>query len=247
MAVRIIPARFFKGAVNQGFLLGIIRGSTRMRSIPKSKNLPQNYKLPTNSILLLNLGTKTSEAKHEIVKSNEQQNGTADGPADQLKGPAKHPTAATAAPGTPAVTPNTKRGSSGHRREKAREKHPPGDAKIPAKVTGPQPPPVTVAEVNGIVRVSASQPGPQRPVFPASTGPGPPPAAAPGAPTGPTPATANASVQGTGVKQEQGKGSATVQPTTTVAVTQGDDRSNSPPVAKKFKMEPKVGCLSPST
>lgn len=73
-------------------------------------------------------GTKTSEAKHEIVKSNEQQqqNGTADG-AQELKGaavPGKHPP-------TPTAVNSGKRGSGGHRRDKAREKH--GD-KPPPKV-----------------------------------------------------------------------------------------------------------------
>lgn len=71
-------------------------------------------------------GTKTSEAKHEIVKSNEQQqqqqqNGTVDGEAGGKGAPlappgvAKHPQGGSPAAG--------KRGSSGHRRDKARDKH----------------------------------------------------------------------------------------------------------------------------
>lgn len=72
-------------------------------------------------------GTKTSEAKHEIVKSGEQ-NGNGE----------KHGNSANA---------GVKRGSSGHRRDKARDKH----------------------EVNGVVR-----PPVQRVVFPVtvSSGPG---------------------------------------------------------------------------
>ncbi|XP_044265222.1 zinc finger protein 609-like [Tribolium madens] len=57
-------------------------------------------------------GTKTSEAKHEIVKSNEL-NGTAEG---------KHTAGVNAAPGA-APGGNSKRGSSGHRRDKIRDKH----------------------------------------------------------------------------------------------------------------------------
>ncbi|XP_057669111.1 zinc finger protein 609-like isoform X1 [Diorhabda carinulata] len=75
-------------------------------------------------------GTKTSEAKHEIVKSNEQ-NGIVD--QSDMKGVPKHggpPTGAgnsnvlsPAAAAAAAAAANTKRGSSGHRRDKIRDKH----------------------------------------------------------------------------------------------------------------------------
>lgn len=69
-------------------------------------------------------GTKSSEAKHEIVKSNE------------MNGEPKQPPA----PASPAAA--AKRGSGGHRRDKARDKHhhphPPHDVN---GVTRPPPPP----------------------------------------------------------------------------------------------------------
>lgn len=82
-------------------------------------------------------GTKTSEAKHEIVKA--ELNGTAGALIDDTNpapaGNKKHSqvttaspavAATTAMPATPTTTPTTaqgtKRGSSGHRREKTREK-----------------------------------------------------------------------------------------------------------------------------
>lgn len=91
-------------------------------------------------------GTKSSEVKHEIVKSGEQQNGNGNG--NVSGGDNKHSSA------------GVKRGSSGHRRDKARDK----------------------VEVNGVVRSPV-----QRVVFPA--GPGPPePPPAPVTPPAPAPA-----------------------------------------------------------
>ncbi|XP_045501669.1 zinc finger protein 608-like [Colias croceus] len=83
-------------------------------------------------------GTKSSEAKHEIVKSNE------------MNGEPKT---------TAATPPAAKRGSGGHRRDKARDKH-----------HHPHPP----HDVNGVARVPPppNAPGP----------PAPPPAPAPAAP-----------------------------------------------------------------
>lgn len=100
----------------------------------------------------------------------------------------------------------------------------------------------TVAEVNGVVRVSAPQQAPQRPVFPASTGPGPPPATGGPPPPGPPPSPAAATAQGSAAKPEQAKGAAVVvQPQQQVV---GEERSTSPPPPKKFKSEPKVSfCL----
>ncbi|CAG9563791.1 unnamed protein product [Danaus chrysippus] len=89
-------------------------------------------------------GTKSSEAKHEIVKSNE------------VNGDAKTPAAAAA--------PAAKRGSGGHRRDKARDKH-----HHPHAHPHPHPP----HDVNGVPRVPPppNAPGP----------PAPPPAALPSA------------------------------------------------------------------
>lgn len=94
-------------------------------------------------------GTKSSEAKHEIVKSNE------------MNGEPKPPP-----PASPATPSAVKRGSGGHRRDKARDKH-----------HHPHPP----HDVNGMPRV---------PPPPNAPGPGPPagaPAPAPPALTAPAP------------------------------------------------------------
>ncbi|XP_063831007.1 zinc finger protein 608-like [Ostrinia nubilalis] len=97
-------------------------------------------------------GTKSSEAKHEIVKSNEM-NG--------------EPKPAPPAPNAPPAA--AKRGSGGHRRDKARDKH-----------HHPHPP----HDVNGVARVP---PPPNAPGPPAAPAPAPgPPAAAP-APAPPKP------------------------------------------------------------
>ncbi|KAL0278404.1 UNVERIFIED_CONTAM: hypothetical protein PYX00_000233 [Menopon gallinae] len=120
-------------------------------------------------------GTKTSEAKHEIVKPGEQ-NGAEAG--SESKG--KHPQG-----------PNvTKRLSGGHRKDKAREKHcgdkaltkPSGTAMVEASVNsvsvnGVVRPGVTTATTSTTVNspTAPSQTAQQpRPVFPASQGPGPP-------------------------------------------------------------------------
>ncbi|XP_072943049.1 uncharacterized protein [Epargyreus clarus] len=100
-------------------------------------------------------GTKSSEAKHEIVKSNE------------MNGEPKPPTASAAAPAA------AKRGSGGHRRDKARDKH-----------HHPHPP----HDVNGVARVP---PPPNAPGPPGAPPPAPPPAAPPHAPhAAPAPAAA---------------------------------------------------------
>lgn len=73
-------------------------------------------------------GTKTSEAKHEIVKSNEQN-----GNVDQIDmktttSAGKHNVPTNNVPSPASInsnnsTNNSKRGSSGHRRDKTRDKH----------------------------------------------------------------------------------------------------------------------------
>lgn len=229
-------------------------------------------------------GTKTSEAKHEIVKSNEQQNGNVDGVEMQQnqKPGSKHP-AAPSGPQNSAPTNtnsggggggNSKRGSSGHRRDKTRDKHSSSSSSSSSsekpqqnatnnnsKVAGGGSMAVSgggsvqVAEVNGIVRLAsgqAQQPPPQRPVFPASTGPGPPqqPQQAPqvtGAPPA-SPANAATAPPTATVKQEPGTNNKMVASTgSTVQQTpnlqppsSSDDNSTSPPPAKKIKTEIKV-------
>lgn len=106
-------------------------------------------------------GGKASEAKHEIVKSGEQQNGTSVSASGE-----KHTNSAGSANANANANSGVKRGSSGHRRDKTREKH-------------------ESNSVNGVVRPV------QRVVFPVTvSGPGPP--GAPGLPPSeppPSPAT----------------------------------------------------------
>ncbi|KAG5879268.1 hypothetical protein JTB14_020289 [Gonioctena quinquepunctata] len=96
--------------------------------------------------------------------------------------------------------------------------------------------------MNGMMRVGAPQTGPSRSVFPASTGPGPPPPQGPvsGPSPGPPPSPAAATAQGSAAKPEQAK----------VAASGGggllqmqqlsmEDRSSSPPPSKKLKTENK--------
>lgn len=105
-------------------------------------------------------GTKSSEAKHEIVKSNEQQNGT-DGPnaaGPQANDPGQTQTQATPGSQQPnkpgnkhpvsnAVTnsvnsnANAKRGSSSHRRDKANraDKHAAAQQDKQSAASGPKP------------------------------------------------------------------------------------------------------------
>ncbi|XP_022913937.2 zinc finger protein 608 isoform X1 [Onthophagus taurus] len=93
----------------------------------------------------------------------------------------------------------------------------------------------------GLVRVSAGQVGGQRPVFPASTGPGPPSnqqqQIGGSVIGGPPPSPAAATAQGSASKPEQAKvgigGGSARQPTPPT----GDDRSSSPPPSKKIKTE----------
>lgn len=115
-------------------------------------------------------GTKTSEAKHEIVKTGEQ-NGSEVGSCEKGKHP--HPVGVN------------KRVSGGHRKDKAREKHCGDKSVIKPSV------PTTVCEtsvnsvcVNGVARTavsvnSSAAASPQtiqqpRAVFPTTLGPGPP-------------------------------------------------------------------------
>lgn len=208
-------------------------------------------------------GTKTSEAKHEIVKSNEL-NGNAEGsPASDPGGggkgmpPQKHP------PGTNAIPPSipggpqnaaslpatgNKRASSGHRRDKARDKHAATDKTLaacaPAAVSGKaggSGGAVTMSEVNGLVRVGGSggimqQGGPPRPIFPASTGPGPPMGQVQ-APVSPSAAAACA-VGKVGI--DGGAATKSVVTTASGCMAVGDERSLSPPPNKKSKLDIKV-------
>ncbi|XP_066142971.1 zinc finger protein 608 [Euwallacea fornicatus] len=195
-------------------------------------------------------GTKTSEAKHEIVKSNEQ-NGVMDS-TELAKAPQSGPGGNKHSTSSPAQTGNvlgnsgqntssgsstnantnsaSKRGSSGHRRDKtSRDKHSERNGpslpssqptsgssssttdKTQSKSTQLVGTSMTQAQslgsvgmssdMNGLLRTaSAPLTGPPRSVFPASTGPGPPPPS-PGPPASPAAATA----QGSAAKPEQSK------------------------------------------
>ncbi|KAM3956702.1 uncharacterized protein ACR2FA_009355 [Aphomia sociella] len=125
-------------------------------------------------------GTKSSEAKHEIVKSNE------------MNGEPKAP------PPTPAAPPAAaKRGSGGHRRDKARDKHhhphPPHDvngvARVPPPPNAPgppaQPPP---APLSAAIPAPPTQTKPDSRPSPAPRLEPKPPAPAPSAPTTASPA-----------------------------------------------------------
>ncbi|CAG9863123.1 unnamed protein product [Phyllotreta striolata] len=225
-------------------------------------------------------GTKTSEAKHEIVKSNEQ-NGVAD--QGDAKGVQKHGAnaavnsatnalspsgvAAAAAAAAAAVVSTTKRGSSGHRRDKVRDKHSSsssnssnsssssdksssssqskGATATASAGSGTAAGAVSAPEMNGLVRISAPQTGPPRSVFPASTGPGPPGPAAAGPPASPAAATA----PGSASKPEQAKvSSATttapaaggqVQSSNAIVAEESRSSSPTPPPTKKIKTESK--------
>ncbi|CAH2042590.1 unnamed protein product, partial [Iphiclides podalirius] len=119
-------------------------------------------------------GTKSSEAKHEIVKSNE------------MNGEPKPPAAAAAPP------PAAKRGSGGHRRDKAREKH-----HHPHAPHAPHPP----HDVNGVARVPPppNAPGPPAPPAPAASAPVQPAPATPAKPEA-RPARAQARAQAGGAR-----------------------------------------------
>lgn len=100
-------------------------------------------------------------------------------------------------------------------------------------------PNIPVAEVNGIIRMSSSQPGPPRPVFPVSTGPGPPQNSprnpsenSPGPPLSP-PTSASQGI----VKTEQVKGSSDMHMS---GGEVGDDQAQLSPPTKKIKSENKV-------
>ncbi|CAK1584751.1 unnamed protein product [Parnassius mnemosyne] len=134
-------------------------------------------------------GTKSSEAKHEIVKSNE------------MNGEPKSPAAA-------AAPPAAKRGSGGHRRDKAREKHhhphaphPPHDlngvARVPPPPNAPGPPaPASAsapAQPPAPVPAPAPAPAPTQPAKPEQRPPAPRLEPKPAAPA-PPPASAPAPV-----------------------------------------------------
>lgn len=111
-------------------------------------------------------GTKTSEAKHEIVKSNsaEQQNG------DDPKG-GKHPPSGATPQGTPAAqgaqgatagspASSGKRGSSSHRRDKVKDKSgKPTAHSATNSVSGAAPPAGAMTpDVNGVGAARPAQP-----------------------------------------------------------------------------------------
>lgn len=220
-------------------------------------------------------GSKSSEAKHEIVKSNEQNGNPEQSDIKDNIQPllgkqssiSNNPSIGTMSSG------NNKRGSSGHRRDKVREKHgssssssssstsssssscapvfPPSsdklntsnNSKLVTNQTNISNIPLTPNDVNGIVRMSASS----RPVFPSSTGPGPPPSQAVSTSSGPCatePPSPNASIsagQGATVKPESAnKGNAIIAGDTQVPISAvSSDRGLSPP-PKKLKTENKV-------
>lgn len=134
----------------------------------------------------------------------------------------------------PLAAAGAKRGSSGHRRDKVRDKHSSGGDKVGGQKAVNAPPPtgaVSMSEMNGIVRVSAPQTGPVRSVFPASTGPGPPQSAS----AGPPPSPAAATAQGSAAKPEQAKVAASTLAAVVPNTNLVDERSSSPPPAKKLK------------
>ncbi|GBP88349.1 hypothetical protein EVAR_61949_1 [Eumeta japonica] len=130
-------------------------------------------------------GTKSSEAKHEIVKSNEMNGEPKSHAAPPAPAPA-HPAAPAPVPAHPSAPQSQsqpKRGSGSHRRDKARDKHPHHHPHPHHQHPHPHPHPHAVHEVNG-VRAPPNAPGP-----PASL---PAPAAAPvSAPTAPPPVPAS--------------------------------------------------------
>lgn len=204
-------------------------------------------------------GTKTSEAKHEIVKSNEV-NGNAEGvalpgsePGGKNLPPQKHPPggAASLPPSVtggnvpsqgPNANPGNKRASSGHRRDKARDKHATDKttpaATVASKVMGANVTggsgvgnAVTMSEMNGVVQ-RVSQVGTQRPVFPISTGPGPPMGQV-AAPASPNPcAVGKVGIDGAAKTSIASSASA-------CSSVSGEERSLSPP-PKKSKLDVKV-------
>ncbi|XP_053614963.1 zinc finger protein 608-like isoform X2 [Plodia interpunctella] len=165
-------------------------------------------------------GTKSSEAKHEIVKSNEM-NGE---PKPAPPAPASQPAAA-------------KRGSGGHRRDKARDKHhhphpphdvngvarvppppnapgPPASAPPPAQLTPALPPTPPTTQAKPEPRPAPAPRLDAKPTAPAPA-PAPPPAPAPHPPHAPPP------------------------PAKPEPDDSRQDTNSSQPPAKKQKMEPK--------
>lgn len=169
-------------------------------------------------------GTKSSEAKHEIVKSNEM-NGEPKG-------------TALAAP--PAAA---KRGSGGHRRDKARDKHHhphPHAPHAPHASHAPHPP----HDVNGVARVPPPPNAPGPPAAapalpqPAPSAADPRPAPAPRSdvkPNAPPPATAPAPLP----PPAPAPHSAPATPKPEPDDSRQDSHSSQPP-AKKLKTDPKV-------
>ncbi|XP_063990984.1 zinc finger protein 608-like isoform X2 [Diachasmimorpha longicaudata] len=237
-------------------------------------------------------GTKTSEAKHEIVKSNEingtssSQDGTGNSSSSNSSSSSStsstssssstssqnsiaevtsnnsssssnkskpHSPASAASGPQASSTAGSKRGSSGHRRDKARDKH----EKQPQSNHGPQ---QTKPEMNGTARpvsqnqnstgAAAQSQGPT----PAATAPqqtqGPPPSSRTGFPVAqgagppatsaaapcPPPSPASATAAGSAAKPEQTKVAAVPGPTLNTTVDEAmDTAACSPPPAKKLK------------
>lgn len=195
-------------------------------------------------------GTKSSEAKHEIVKSNET-NG-------EPKPPPAPVTAPAAAPAPPSAAMAAKRGSGGHRRDKARDKHhhphPPhevnGVTRTPTAPNTPGPPAATA--LPGVTPALANPPTPAKPEArtvvpspisrlggdapkpppptPLPSAPAPPPAPAPALPPPVTPAPPP-------------------PPPAPTAKPEPDDsgQDSSQPPAKKIKIEPKVSLTTALT
>lgn len=237
-------------------------------------------------------GTKTSEAKHEIVKSNEQNGSIETTNTLNSSGPTTTQNVGEKQPQTggkhsqnqqPASVSNqlqtthnqnsAKRGSSGHRRDKTKDKQTSGSTtskpSTPSSNQTAQLPSDT--SVNGVVRGVNSSAGPQRPTTPQRTGQ--PTQQTGGSANAPGPPTiANTAAQ-QNVNNQQGKGpevnkvpAVVIMPSPAVAQAQAqaaqnatqqsaaqqqnmDDRCSSPPPAKKLKTtnsEPKVRHYFPS-
>ncbi|CAH1164685.1 unnamed protein product [Phaedon cochleariae] len=184
-------------------------------------------------------GTKTSEAKHEIVKSNELTNGIAAlDPTDPKAGP--QAPGGVAKPASPPNAAANKPRSSGHRRDKTRDKHSSSSAPLadkPLPKAGPVATPTSVASVS---EMRATAPGPPR------TGAGPGPPAGQGQGAGPSPgppqSPAAATAQGSAAKPEQAKGAGPAGEAPAIGGAGGvvgEDRGTSPPPAKKLKTDGK--------
>ncbi|EGI66851.1 Zinc finger protein 609 [Acromyrmex echinatior] len=243
-------------------------------------------------------GTKTSEAKHEIVKSNEingtvssqdSNNGTAasstssssavgstsasaavtqnsqnsecgaagggQSSSSNKSKPSHSPASAGGTGAAPSSTAGSKRGSSGHRRDKARDKHEKPQSNHTPQQTKPEmngtarPTPQGQNSAGGATQSQGPTPaatapqqtqGPppsSRTGFSVSQGPGPP-ATSAAAPC-PPPSPASATAAGAAAKPEQTKVAAVPGPPLTTPAEEAMDTAASPPPAKKMKTEPK--------